>query len=81
LNFEEHKVATEDGHILTVYHVWKVKNGPVVFFQHGLFSHADTWIANKKKSPAYQAAMAGYDVWLGNNRGTKHSRDHKVLDP
>ena len=57
-----------------------LEGAPVVFFQHGLFSSADYWVMNKEKSPAYQVAHAGYDVWFGNNRGTKYSRKHTKHD-
>jgi lysosomal acid lipase/cholesteryl ester hydrolase len=32
-------------------------------------------------APAFQLVRAGYDVWLGNQRGTKYSKAHKWLDP
>jgi len=36
---------------------------------------------NGKNSPAYYLANQGYDIWLGNHRGTKFSRKHESLHP
>ena len=81
LNFEQHTVTTSDGYRLKVFHIWhRSTKGPPVFFQHGLASAGDTWMVNGDKAPAFMAAKKGYDVWIGNNRGTRHSRGHSWLD-
>ena len=57
-------------------------NAPAVFLQHGITDSADCWIMNKPEtSPAFVLLRAGYDVWLGNQRGTKYSRAHATLNP
>ena len=83
--FEEHKVTTDDGYILTLFrinHKEAPKGAPVVFLQHAVLDSADSWIVNhSEESPAFVFANERYDVWLGNFRGSRHSRAHVSLDP
>lgn len=48
--------------------------------QHGLLANSESFILNGEESAAFKYAKAGYDIWLGNNRGTTYSRKHKILD-
>jgi pimeloyl-ACP methyl ester carboxylesterase len=45
------------------------KGAPAVFMQHGLMDSSNTFISNGMESNGLKFANAGYDVWLGNNRG------------
>jgi pimeloyl-ACP methyl ester carboxylesterase len=81
-----HKVQTPDGYILTVFRIPGLTgeaanaNKPAVLFQHGILDSADAWIMNKAEvAPAFVVARLGYDVWLGNTRGNKYSREHIKL--
>ena len=83
--FETHPVTTDDGYILNVFRVVDDNISPkkgVVFMQHGFIDSADCWVMhNSNVAPAFQLVRAGYDVWLGNQRGTKYSMGHTHLNP
>ncbi|XP_013198804.2 lipase 3 [Amyelois transitella] len=77
---EKHEIVTEDGYALGMFRI--PRNGSAVFLMHGLFGSADDFvIAGPESGMAYLLAEEGYDVWLGNARGNKHSRRHVELQP
>ena len=84
---EEYTVVTEDGYVLGLHRIPGVlgeKNikKPVVLLVHGMDGDSFQWILNSPdKAPAFDLVRAGYDVWLGNNRGSRFSVDHLTLDP
>ena len=86
-HFEEHKIRTDDGYILTA---WRIpcflnesnkdlykKRQPVIL-QHGLIDSSYTWLLlDKNHSLPFLLVDNGFDVWLTNTRGNAVSFEHE----
>ena len=85
--WEAIKVPTEDGYILTTFHLTGKKGHDIkkeesympVMLMHGLGCDATSWLDpnNRVERPLpMQLFDDGFDVWMASNRGTKYCQEH-----
>ena len=81
---EEHKIITEDGYKLTLWHIVNSLDSvekKVVYLQPGFTCTAWVFFQLEENSLPFILLENGYDVWIGNSRGTIFSFEHVTKDP
>ncbi|CAI2370441.1 unnamed protein product [Moneuplotes crassus] len=85
--YEEYRVTTQDGYILTLMRIPSGPNSPPsskppILMIHPVFDSGESYTRlGAAYSPAFYLADNGKDVWLYNVRGNTFSREHVSLDP
>ncbi|CAL8136444.1 unnamed protein product [Orchesella dallaii] len=86
-HIESYNVSTADGYILTTFRISGGQKSPpregkpAVLLLHGWGTSSEVWFAlPNDKNLANTLVDAGWDVWLGNHRGTSHSLGHNVYN-
>ncbi|KAL8541497.1 hypothetical protein ACS0TY_002675 [Phlomoides rotata] len=81
----EHTTQTTDGYVLGLQRVSSPsvvlqQRGPPILLIHGLFMAGDAWFLDSPtQSLGFILANRGFDVWVGNVRGTHWSHGHVSL--
>ena len=92
--FKSYDVTTEDGYELTMFRILgkrkrkTIKNQwtkGVVLLLHGFTKDSYTWFDRRRGDETkpflpHALFVRGYDVWLGNIRGTRYSITHEEFD-
>ena len=85
---ESYTVVSDDGYVYQLYRIpgklgdKSKSQKPAVLMMHGIECDMNFWLPNNPDVvPPYVLAEQGYDVWLGNNRGTRYATYHTELDP
>ena len=83
IEVQSYWITTQDNYRLKLFRLVKAgkKPGPPVLLQHGLFENAEKFVWVGHRSIAIQFLESGFDVWIGNNRGSIYSRFNDKLDP
>lgn len=89
---EEHFVTTTDGYVLGLHRIpashyndgaEEVHHVRPVLILHGFMHSSEAFTIRQRAADSLPLVLnnAGYDVWLGNNRGNRYSHKHITKNP